>query len=138
MCLFIGILVLPIQAQDKANDASQRWDYGYAQAGVWCDGVMIDFLTGELRIHYVTRSFDNGLLKRREIDQFRGELTSTTTGEVFKFNRTITWEQGESREWTAVIHYNMKGNMGTMYSGKIFLDYNWGSPIFTEIHATCH
>lgn len=136
LCLFTGILLFPTQAQDNANNAEQWWEQAYAQGGVWCDGDMIDFLTGELRIHYVLKGFDNGSLKLRNINQFKGELTSTTTDEVFKFNRIIKWEL--SGVWTGIIHYNMKGDMGTKYSGKIYVDYSAGSPVFTELHAVCH
>ncbi len=73
---FMGIAVTQTFAQDKANNASQTWEQAYTQSGVWCDGEMIDLLKGEVRIHYVRRVFKNGLLNYREIDQFKGELTS--------------------------------------------------------------
>lgn len=138
LCLFVGILLLPTQAQDKAKAADQYWEHSYAQGGVWCDGEMIDLLKGELRIHYVLKRFDNGLIKMRNISQYKGELTSTATGEVFKFNRMINYEASNNWKWTGIIHYSMKGDGGTKYSGKIHVDYSSGSLVFTELHAVCH
>ena len=136
MCLFTGVFVWPMQAQEKANNANQGWYEGSTQGGVWCNGDMIDLLKGELHVHFVVRTFKNGSLVRREIDQFKGELTSSATGEVFKFNRMIQWEY--TGVWTGVIHYNMKGDWGTKYSGKIYVDYSTGVQVFTELHAVCH
>ncbi|MBW6536116.1 MAG: hypothetical protein K0B11_14000 [Mariniphaga sp.] len=133
---FMGMAVAPTFAQEKANNAFQGWVETYAASGVWCDGDMIDLLTGEVRLHYVWRGFKNGSLIEREIDQFKGELTSTNTGEVFKFSRVMKWELTDY--WTGITHYNLKGNMGNHYIAKIITDYSSGSPVFTIVHAVCH
>lgn len=134
--LFIGVLTFQTKAQEKANNARQWWTEQATVAGVWCGGEMIDKLEGTVCAHFVFRTFKNGALILRSIQQFKGELTSPITGEVFKFNRMMSWELSDT--WRGVIHYNLKGNMGSMYSGKIYVDYSTGVPAFTELHAVCH
>lgn len=131
--LFICIAVLPAKAQENA---SQWWAEQSTVAGVWCEGEMIDKLEGTVRAHIVFRNFKNGSLILRNIQQFKGELTSPNTGEVFTFNRMMSWELSDT--WRGVIHYNMKGDKGSMYSGKIYVDYSSGVPVFTELHVKCH
>jgi len=138
--VFLGSLVSQTFAQDKANSANQSWSESTYIYGimVWCDGEVVDVLEGEVRIHDVSNRFENGRLKMREIRQLNGELTSTKTGEVFRFNTIMKTEEGKGWVWSGGFSYNMKGDEGTKYSAKIHWDYSSGTEVITALHAVCH
>ncbi|WP_297096517.1 hypothetical protein [uncultured Draconibacterium sp.] len=138
ICLFIGMAVTTSSAQDKANKASQGWNtYTDLAINVFCDGQLVDVLYGDLQYHYVIRSFKNGL-PYVETDQLKGELVSHDTGETFRVRRTDKWEATMSWYWTCTISYNFIGDMGTIYSGKIYLDYSADPIQRTFDHLNCH
>lgn len=138
ICLFIGIVVTTTSAQDNSNQATQGWStYSGLAINVFCDGELIDVLYGAMDFHYVARGFKNGL-PYVETDQLKGELTSHETGETFRVRRTDKWEANENWAWTCTISYNFIGDMGTVYTGKIYLDYSTGSVQRTFDHLNCH
>jgi len=138
ICLFIGLAVTTSSAQDKANNASQGWStYSGLAINVFCDGELIDVLYGAMDFHYVIRGFKNGL-PYVETDQLKGELTSHVTGETFRVRRTDKWEASLSWTWICTISYNFMGDMGTIYSGKIFLDYSTYPMQRSFDHLNCH
>ena len=124
VCLFIGMAVTTSFAQDKANSATQGWTEGAYWSPVFCDGQMVDFLQGGwIRVHYVYKLFKNGDLLYKEIDQIKGEVTSTT-GEVFKIREIDKWSY--SGQWIMTWHYNLIGNQGTHYIGTLTYNYSTG------------
>ncbi|WP_163324075.1 hypothetical protein [Draconibacterium mangrovi] len=138
ICLFIGMAVTTSSAQDKANKSSQGWNtYSDLAIPVFCDGELVDVLYGDLDFHYVIRSFKNGL-PYVETDQLKGELASHDTGEKFRFRRTDKWEATLNWSWTCTISYNFIGDMGTIYSGKIYLNYSADPIQRTFEHLNCH
>ncbi len=133
-CLFIGIATLSVNSQDKANKADQGWFIGTYYSPVFCDGVMVDYLeNGTISVHYVFRMFKNGKLLAKEIDQIKGEVTSSS-GETFTIRETdkYIFEDG----WVLTYHYNLIGDLSTHYSGT--LTYNFVSGEWTVGNTTCN
>ncbi|MEN8115821.1 MAG: hypothetical protein ABFS16_02520 [Bacteroidota bacterium] len=134
VCLFMGIAVTQIYAQDKANNAVQGWAVGTYWTPVFCDGEMVDYLeNGEIRIHFVYRLFKKGDLIFKEIDQIKGTVTSRS-GEVFKIRETDKWSY--AGQWIVTWKYNLIGNQGTHYIGT--LTYNYATGELTVGKTVCH
>ena len=143
VCLFIGIAVIPSFAQKKANNAFQGWYSSPIGAGVFCSGEMTDLLEGVATVHYVVNLFKNGDVVELDIEQIKGEVTSSVTGEVFKFNRTARWKLNmATMTWPGIVNFNMIGDQGSHYTGKVRVDYeivdgNWVSTV-TVLHVVCN
>lgn len=135
MCLFTGLLqIQQISAQGKANKADQGWLTSTYWSPVYCDGVMVDELSGgEISIHYVFKLFKNGSVLAKEIDQIKGTDTSST-GEVFKIRETDKYEYING--WVVTWHYNLIGNLGTHYIGTLTLNLKTGEIVVG--HTVCH
>ena len=88
LCLFMGLATLMSNAQDKSNRATQGWSvFPEGSIGVFCDGVMIDRLVGEIEYHWVGRNFKNEGIYR-EIEQLKGLVQQLATARpVQRFNR---------------------------------------------------
>jgi len=142
VCLFAGIAVTSSFAQNKANNAYQGWYSTPIGAGVFCSGEMTDILEGVATVHWVTKFFKNGEVFRLDIEQIKGEVTSSETGEVFKFNRTARWKLNiATMTWPGIINFNMIGDQGSHYTGKLRVDYEivdgkW-VPSVTVLHVVC-
>lgn len=133
-CLLLVISTNDSCAQEKAKNAEQGWFVSEYWSPIYCDGELVDFLEGGvLRIHYVSRL--EPFVSYKEIDQIKGEVTSTLNGEVFKVRETdkhmaipgsyiITWR------------YNLKGNMGTQYHGEVTFNVYTGE--FTIGKTMCN
>lgn len=134
VCLFIGIATLSVNAQDKANKADQGWVEGAYWGPVFCDGIMVDYLEGgTIMMHYVFRTFKNGKVLAKEVDQIKGEVMSSS-GETFTIRETDKWAYVDS--WVMVWHYNLIGDQGTHYTGT--LTYNYGTGELTVGNTTCN
>jgi hypothetical protein len=111
VCLLFGIGLTQLSAQpDKYNPnrANVVWmTEQYWGAPVFCGGVNVNFLEGNLTFHYVFHNQSMVLI-------IHGEVKSTRDGEVFKLcdieksgyspiPDNVTW------------HVNLKGNEGTHY-----------------------
>jgi hypothetical protein len=134
VCLFIGIACLSVNAQDKANKADQGWAEATYWGPVFCDGVMVDYLEGGTIIgHYVFRTFKNGKVLAMEIEQIKGEVTSSS-GETFTIREAdkYTYENN----WVLTYHYNLIGDRGTHYTGTLTLDL--GTWEWTVGNTTCN
>lgn len=133
LCLFIGFVTIQVQAQEKSNRAEQEWyEYSY-WTPVFCDGVMIDELSGGyLKIHYVFKTFKNGSLLGKEVDQLKGTVTSQS-GEVFTIRETDKYSYVD--HWVVTWHYNLMGDRGSHYTG--FITYDYLSEEITVGHTTC-
>ena len=119
-CLFAGLFVTSASAQDKANKVTQGWKTGIYWSPVFCDGEMVDMLeSGTLRIHYVWR-WEPGVIYK-EIDQLKGEVQSSKTGEIFKIRETDKY-LGTPNFFIVTWRYNLIGNMGSHYHGTITMD----------------
>ncbi len=133
ICLFIGVGITT-NAQDKSNRANQGWSvFPSGSIGAFCDGVMVDRLVGEIQYHLVGRNFKNGK-PYVEIEQLKGEITSSATGETFRIRRTDKWEY--DGQWFLQVNYNFIGDMGSVYTGKFSLDYSTFT--FYIDHVNCH
>lgn len=133
-CLFIGVSTFSVNAQDKANKADQGWFESAYWGPVFCDGVMVDYLEGgSLIVHYVFRTFKNGKVLAKEIDQIKGEVMSSS-GETFTIREVdkYSYENG----WVMTWHYNLIGDQGTHYTGT--LTYNYGTGELTVGNTTCN
>lgn len=121
LCIFIGITSISVSAQDKANKAEQGWFTTTYWSPVYCDGEMVDLLKGgELRVHYVFRFVNNGLIVAKEIDQIKGSVTSVS-GEVFKIRETDKYFKTD--HWEVTWHYNLIGDQGNHYIGWITMNF---------------
>lgn len=146
VCLFAGIAVTSSFAQDKADKANhgyQGWYSSPIAAGVFCSGEMTDILYGVATTHLVVRYFENGDVVELDIQQIKGEVENSETGEVFKFNRTARWKFNiATMTWPGIINFNMIGNQGSHYTGKLLVDYEnvdgeW-VPSVTVLHVVCN
>ncbi len=143
VCLFIGITATTSFAQDKANRAYQGWYTSPIGAGVFCSGELTEIMYGEATVHWVARYFKNGDVYCMDIEQIKGEVTNLETGEVFKFNRTARWELNISTmTWPGIINFNMIGDQGSHYTGKLhigyeFVDGKWAVTSLTVLHVVC-
>jgi hypothetical protein len=64
----------------------------------------------------------------KEIDQIKGEVTSSLTGETFKIRETDKY-MGNPDFFIVTWRYNLIGNMGTHYHGTISYDIRSNSII---------
>ena len=140
VCLFAGIAVTSSFAQNKA---SQGWYSSPITAGVFCSGEMTDILEGVATVHWVIKFFKNGDVDRLDIEQIKGEVKNSETGEVFKFNRTARWKLNiATMTWPGIINFNMIGNQGSHYTGKLRVDYEFVDdqpvPSVTVLHVVCN
>ncbi|WP_167615323.1 hypothetical protein [Maribellus sediminis] len=123
LCLFTGLMWTDSFAQNNRK-ASQGWASGTYWSPVYCDGEMVDFLEGgTLRIHYVTRI--KPYVYYKEMDQLKGEVTSSVTGEVFQV-REIDKVLYTPDMYVVSWKFNLIGNMGTHYHGNITMDMRTG------------
>ncbi len=135
VCLFIGVIAMSAQAQDKAQRAVQGWVTGIYWSPVFCDGVQVDELYGgEIMVHYVFRTFKNGNVVAKEVDQIKGTVTSDLTGEVFQIREVDKYEKEDY--WFVAWHYNLIGDQGSHYTGWVTYDYQSGE--ITIGHTTCN
>ncbi len=134
VCLFIGIFSISASAQGKANKAEQGWFTATYWSPVYCDGEMVDLLEGgELRVHYVFRIMNNGLVLAKEIDQIKGTVTSES-GEVFKIRETDKYSYTD--HWEVTWHYNLIGDQGNHYIG--WITYNYMNGEITVGKTVCN
>ncbi|HKI89643.1 MAG TPA: hypothetical protein VKA38_11495 [Draconibacterium sp.] len=120
--LLTGVYFINAFGQGKGNamKATQGWTTGTYWLPVYCDGEQVDELSGgTLLIHYTRRWVPYVIYK--EIDQIKGEVTSSATGEVFKIRETDKW-LGTIDSQTITCHFNLAGNQGTHYHGILTLD----------------
>lgn len=130
----LGIISVQAQAQEKSNRVEQGWFEAEYWSPIICDGELVDILEGgTLRIHYVTRYIPNVIYK--EIDQIKGEVTSSETGEVFKVHETDKY-LGTPAFYVITWRFNLIGNKGTHYNGFITMDLRTG--MITDFGTVCH
>lgn len=131
ICLFIGAASIQLSAQ-SINKSYQGWWYAVWETPVYCDGVMVDYVRGTVKVHGVAHYKDGWIW---EIDQAKGEATSLKpTAEKFRYKETdrISYVEGE-----IAFKYNLKGNMGSHYIGTITLDLaTW--EIISIGQTVCH
>ena len=130
ICLFIGATSIQLSAQ-SINRSSQGWAYPVFETPVFCDGVMVDYVRGTVKCHWVAHYKDGWIW---EIDQAKGEGISMKTGELFRYKETdkISYVEG-----IVTWKYNLKGNMGNHYIGTITMDMStW--EIIEVGHTVCN
>jgi len=121
-CLFIGIVTMSAQAQDKAQSAVQGWVMSTYWSPVYCGDEMVDELQGgEIRMHYVYR-YKKGVFFK-EIDQIKGTVQSQS-GEVFKIREVD--KTYFTDHWYISWHYNLIGDQGNHYIGTLTYSYFTG------------
>ena len=94
-CLFLGAASFQLSAQDVHSKARQFWTTGTFYTPVWCDGVMVDYVEGNVRVHWIY--FGEPGNWEWDIQQIKGVATSLITGAVFKYKEIdrVTWLNGE-------------------------------------------
>lgn len=135
VCLFMGLIqIQQASAQNNAYKADQGWFTSQYWSPVYCDGEMVDELSGgEISIHYVFKLFKNGSVLAKEIDQIKGTVTSST-GEVFKIRETDKYVYING--WELTWHYNLIGDRGTHYIGT--LTYYYQTDELIVGHTVCN
>jgi len=120
-CLFGPALTLSAQNIEKAK----RW-YVYEGWGtpIFCDGDLVNWASGDLKVHYVLWMEDG--VVRWELDNVKGTVTDMY-GEEYKYkeHHTLFDWVNSTCEYT----YHLIGNKGTKYRGTIFMDFSdgWGA-----------
>ncbi|WP_340110950.1 hypothetical protein [Maribellus mangrovi] len=131
---FLGIIGVQAQAQEKSNRVEQGWFESGYWSPIFCDGEMVDLLEGgTLRIHYVMRYEPFVIYK--EIDQLKGTVTSSVTGEVFKVRETDK-HLGTPDFYMLTWRFNLIGNQGTHYNGYITVNMRTGEIV--DFDTVCH
>jgi len=115
LCLFTGLGLTQLSAQNGKNGTGAingffEWD-GYKQP-VYCDGEIIDYLTGTVSLHSVAFFKNNVVLFYNQ--HLFGEVYSTKTGEIFKLNEIDKCDQTSMLDF---FHFNLIGNKGSHYIG---------------------
>jgi hypothetical protein len=140
LCLFLAIGMTRLSAQNGKNGTGsvtypdKHIDFyvpAYCYDEVLGENVLVDELTGSFTYHIIDH-YKNGVLVW-EMGPGRGEVTSITTGEVFKF-----MEKDKVKpisDGLDYYHYNLIGNRGTRYVGYVVYDFSDGS--FTCLRAVC-
>lgn len=133
-CSLIVVSTNNAFAQDKAKKAVQGWTTGEYWSPIYCDGEEIDLLEGgELRVHYVYRL--KPFVYFKEIDQLKGEVTSSVTGEFFKVRETDKLKNTPN-SYMVTWRYNLIGNNGTHYHGTLTMNMRTGKIIIGK--TVCH
>ena len=128
MCLFLGIFITGIFAQDippqpvLEGTGSTSWYGDYIiWEDVFCNGEYVESFTGPMVWHNISH-FVNGV-EVWETSQAIGELTSTS-GEVFHVNEIVRQSYSDDLiTW----HGNLKGNMGSHYVYSFTSSLDWTS-----------
>ena len=127
ICLLSGIGVTQLSAQNGPNDRGaftfhDSW-LGLVQP-IYCNGVWIDDLRGDLTTHSV--AFFVGEVVVKTIEQFEGEYTSDKNGEKFKIISCPERDYYYTPLWYNIWHFNLLGTSGTRYIGSMYVDVNGG------------
>lgn len=115
LCLIIGTGLTQLYAQENEDHAYSYWDIGVFYTDVFCDGVWVDFVAGEMKYHCVDKWHDGNFVT--EIYQAKGEAVSLVTGEEFEYKENGKLILFEGYTW----HFNLKGNMGNHYIGSMVI-----------------
>ena len=130
ICLLLGMVTTQLFSQNMTVQSKEK-DAVY-NAYVFCDGELIDFLSGTARLHVVIHLKDG--IWQWEIDQYKGEAISVGfddgngnliggTGEVFRGSEVDFWGRPIQSFPYLVWHQTLIGNKGNVYEGFIYL--NW-------------
>ena len=133
LCLILGIALNTANAQKKDKKTEQGWYTSTYWSPVFCDDILVDVLSGgEIRIHYVYHY--NPGKDVWEIDQIKGEVTSSLTGETFRIREVDKYYFIDN--WFVTWHYNLIGDAGSHYIGT--LTYNYATGEITVGKTVCH
>jgi hypothetical protein len=113
--LFTGLGLIRLSAQNGKNGTGAingffEWD-GYKQP-VYCDGEIVDYLTGTVSLHSVAIFKDNVVLTYNQ--HLFGEVYSTVTDEIFRLNEI---DKCDETSMLDPFHFNLIGNKGSHYIG---------------------
>jgi hypothetical protein len=129
-CLIMGMATTLLFSQNNTVQYKVR-DAEY-HTYVYCDGVLVDFLSGAARLHVVYHLKDG--IWQWEIDQYKGEAVSVGikdengnliggTGEVFYTTAVLYISRPIKNFPMYMWHERLIGNKGHVYSG--FVYFNW-------------
>ena len=124
LCLLLGIGLTQISAQaplpanGKTGTVSwwRVWD-GYWQP-VYCDGVLVDDLSGTVTAHNIEFYRDGFMVSA--IMHYYGQVVSLRTGEVFKLNEI---DKADNIDGNVTWHFNLNGDKGNHYIGWMRWDF---------------
>ena len=122
-CLFAGAALMSLSAQDKPITDQGWWNWPFFTE-VYCDGVMLGTVSGDLDFHYVVHVSKDG--NETHIYQAKGQGTCDWSDEIFTYKEVdkINWGDG-IYSWT----YHLKGNMGSRFMGHITWNMNTGETV---------
>lgn len=121
ICLLMGTALTNAYGQGNDTKSVQYWDVLGYYTPVFCDDVMVDYLSGEVMFHVIDHYKDG--VWQWEIAQAKGEAAGMY-GEVFKVREV-------DKYWIPVYgvlvwHYNLIGDMGHHYIGTLSYSYITG------------
>ena len=132
ICLFIGAATIQLSAQSE-NRTYQGWyEFSY-YTDIYCEGVVVDVLLWDTKVHYVVHVKNDVVV--RHMEQLIGTATSSYTGEKFKYKEKDYYLNDD----IIYIQYNAKGDMGSHYIGTMLIDISggWGNEVFTPLRTKC-
>jgi hypothetical protein len=136
LCLLLGISFTQLSAQNGKNGTGTLniwwvWNDYYIDIPVNCDNVDIDRLVGKVTVHNVNH-YQGGESWVWVKQHFNGEISSATTGEVFKIKDICSSDSPD----IATGHINLIGNKGSHFIVTYIYDMN--SDIFSFVKAVCN
>jgi len=105
----------------------------YAHIPVYCNGELVDWVTGGFYTLGVRDHYQKGELTWEYVKSHKLILTSDNTGEIFTNNGI---ERYRVRQGMDILNANMKGNMGSHYIQKIWTD--WETWTLVDVQSVCH
>jgi len=119
LCLFLGIGLTQLSAQNEQKDATKTYSEHYSAAWsdpVFCDGVLVDLLDCTVTVHHKAHFLKGEWLTC--FVQTSGTAVSENTGEVFEIKEIGKQDNNITGDvWNCVanLHFNARGNNGTHY-----------------------
>lgn len=130
-----GIKDLEKANRGSANSATVEWEVEWDYwLDVECDG-FTDYLTGPVTAHVVSHYRNGEMIST--IYRTRGVVESANTDEVFIVNEVSRDNFAES---FIDFQFNIRGNMGSHYNGRMIWDYepgDWGTGILITRRFNC-
>ena len=117
LCLFVGAGLIQLSAQNLEPEGNSYWIETNWWVPVFCDGEMVDWVHGYMKVHAVEK-YKDGILVR-QIVQAHGNAVSLFTDEEFKLKEHGKWYPVEG---ISTLRYNLLGKDGSHYIGSYVLD----------------
>jgi hypothetical protein len=123
ICLFFGAGISQLSAQSESRSYTGWWNWPF-YTEVYCDGVMLGTVSGDLDFHYVNHVDKKG--NETLFLQAKGHGVCDWSDETFTYKEFDKIDYGTGiYGWT----YHLKGNKGSRFMGHITWNMGTGAEI---------